>query len=89
MPLAKLRFDDVKAPLKADAVFTCTLPAPVNTVPALKMLLPPKTMVPVCASTVPLLTMFKAVKSPISVMPVPPLLRSVPLLMNVLAAPPP
>ena len=71
VPAASVRFDEVKAPLKVDAVFTTTLPAPVNTVPALKVLLPPKAMLPVCASTVPLLTMFKAVESPISVTPVP------------------
>ena len=89
VPLAKLRFDDVKAPLKVDAVFTTTLPAPVNTLPALKVLLPPKVMVPVCASMVPLLTTLMAVELPICVLPVPALLRSVPLLVKVLAVPPP
>ena len=61
------------------------MPAPVNTLPSLKMFGPPeRRMVPVCASIVPLLTKLGPLTT---VAPVPPLLRKMPLLMKV--APPP
>ncbi len=57
-----------------------------NWLPALKVaLLPAKSIVPVCASMMPLLT--KKI-DPIDVTPTPPLLRKVPLLLKVGVAPP-
>ena len=76
----------MKPPLNAALVSTNTDPAPVKMLPALKVLSPPpKRIVPVCASIVPLL--MKPIW-PMVVMPVPALLRNVPLLVKLVAAPP-
>ena len=87
VPLLSSRLLDVKAPLKVLVpLFMATVPAPVNTEPALKVELPGKLRVPVCASSVPLLT--KPMPPLMVVLPAPPVLRKVPVLVKLGPAPP-
>ena len=74
-------------PLLVSTPSVCKVPLPFK-VPAL-LKLPGNWMVPTCTSTVPLLTNANAVESLSTVLPLPPLLRSTPLLVDVLAKPPP
>ena len=75
------------APLKLPPLVTWLMPAPVNAVPALKLLLPSYCTVPTWTSRVPELLKLKGLVRPIMVTSEPPDLRRVPVLTRLGAAP--